>query len=107
MGLGLGSRCSSVFLLFRVGCWDGVRGLEKSDIKLISTQVVVKVEVGVELVKICFRRFKAFFDHFFVLLFSLRGEGGLIQTNNRKQVGLSKATLEFQVSKILTCPVLT
>ena len=29
--------------------WDGVRWLEMSDIKLISTQIVVEVEVGVEL----------------------------------------------------------
>ena len=32
-----------------VGGWGGVGWLEKSDIKLISTQVVVEVEVGVEL----------------------------------------------------------
>ena len=44
-----GIRCSSVFLLFRVGGWGGVGWLEKSDIKLLSTQVVVEVKVGVEL----------------------------------------------------------
>ena len=32
------------FLTFPVG-WDGVEWLEKSDIKLISTQVEVEVEV--------------------------------------------------------------
>ena len=35
------------FLTFSGGWWVG--WLEKSDIKLISTQVVVEVEVGVEL----------------------------------------------------------
>ena len=34
--------------------WAGVLWLEKSDIKLISIQVVVEVEVGVELGKIYF-----------------------------------------------------
>ena len=34
-----------------VGGWGGVGWLEKSDIKLISTQVVVEVEVEVELGK--------------------------------------------------------
>ena len=32
-----------------VGGWGGVGWLDKSDIKLISTQVVVEVDVGVEL----------------------------------------------------------
>ena len=37
------------FLTFSVGWVRGVGRLEKSDIKLISTQVVVEVEVEVEL----------------------------------------------------------
>ena len=37
------------FLIFFSGGWGGVGWLEKSDIKLISTQVVVEVEFGVEL----------------------------------------------------------
>ena len=41
--LGFWSRCSSVFLLFSGG-WSGVGWLEKSDINVISTQVVVEVE---------------------------------------------------------------
>ena len=40
--LGLGSRCSSVFLLFRLAGW--VEWLEKSDIKLTSAKVEIKVE---------------------------------------------------------------
>ena len=52
--LGFWSRCSSVFFFSGgwVGGWGGVGGLEKSDIKLISTHVVVEVGVVVELGKI-------------------------------------------------------
>ena len=38
-----------VQILFRVGGWVGGGWLEKWGLKLISTQVVVEVEVGVEL----------------------------------------------------------
>ena len=46
LGVGVGVKMQFSFLTFLVG-WGGVRLLEKSDIKLISTQVVVEVEFHV------------------------------------------------------------
>ena len=49
LGLGELGLLFRLFLTFSVGWVVGVGWLEKSDIKLISTHVVVEVEVGVEL----------------------------------------------------------